>query len=208
MPALGMPGKMQKGDCWNLPVEKRDDMRGPTLHRFLVRPVSGGLKELFPSETSHFPSLCSLSPLCLSKTPGARMLPRGVPTVSETSVSLGWHGSPHYCRLVSSWTLWEAVVSPCNQKAEGVNHITGCNEEFDSCNKTIQLLFTFIIVPAIAMEQKSFLKKRICHQHSFIVSPGNLGLCFSRINCTGKFAIKITLLQKLPFPITSCQISL
>lgn len=60
MPASGSPGKMRKGDCWNLPAEKGDDMRGPALHRrFLVRPVSGGLKDLFPSETSHFPSLCS-----------------------------------------------------------------------------------------------------------------------------------------------------
>lgn len=122
-----------------------------------------------------------------------------------SATGLGWRGSPCYCWLVSSWTVWQAVVSPCNQKAEGINQITGCNEEFDSCNKTIQLLFTFISIPAIAMEQKSFLKETTCHQLSFIVSSGNLGLCFSRINCTGKFAIKITLLQKLPFPITSCQ---
>lgn len=104
------------------------------------------------------------------------MLPRGIPTVSETSMptGLGWHGSPPYCWLVSSWTLWQAPVSLCNQKAEGVNHIRVCNEEFDSCNKTIQLLFTFITIPANAMEQKSFLKETTCHQHSFIVSSGNL----------------------------------
>lgn len=136
--------------------------------------------------------------------PRSKNTPRGcLHCLRDISVTgLGWHGSPHYCQLVSSWMLWQAVVSLRNQKAEGVNHITGCNEEFDSCNKTIQLLFTFITIPAIAMEQKSFLKKRICHQHSFIVSSGNLGLCFPRINCTGKFAIKITLLQKPPFPIT------
>lgn len=97
------------------------------------------------------------------------MLPRGIPTVSETSMPTGLAGW-----LVSSWTLWQAPVSLCNQKAEGVNHIRVCNEEFDSCNKTIQLLFTFITIPANAMEQKSFLKETTCHQHSFIVSSGNL----------------------------------
>lgn len=71
-------------------------MRGPALQRrFLVRPVNGVLGELFPSETSHFPSLRSLWPLCLSKTPGARMLPGGTPTVSETSVPLSLAGMDH-----------------------------------------------------------------------------------------------------------------
>lgn len=69
-------------------------MRGPALHRrFLVRPVNEVLSEVFSSEAFHFPSL--QQPLFLSKTPGARMLPGGIPTVSETSVPLGLAGVDH-----------------------------------------------------------------------------------------------------------------
>lgn len=72
---------------------------------------------------------------------------------------LGWHGSPRYCWLVSSQTLWQAIVSLRNQKAEVVNHITGCNEEFDPCNKPsnfYSLLLPFLLLP---WSKEPFLKK-------------------------------------------------
>lgn len=67
-----------------------------------------------------------------------------------TVTGLGWRGSPRYCWLVSSWTLWQAIVSVCNQKAEAVNHITGCNEEFDPYNKPSNFyshVLLFLLLP-------------------------------------------------------------
>lgn len=61
---------------------------------------------------------------------------------------LAW--TAHYCHLVSSWTLWQAIAGLCNQKAEIANHITGCNEEFDPCNKPPNFyshLLLFLLLP-------------------------------------------------------------
>lgn len=126
---------------------------GPASHgRFYGRPIRGH----FPSETGWFPSLHALWPLCLYKTPGVRMLPRSIPassgrcSVGISVTGLGWHGSPQYCRLVSTWMSWQATVGLCNQKAGAVNCITGCNEESDPRNKPSNFyshLLLFLLLP-------------------------------------------------------------
>lgn len=50
----------------------------------------------------------------------------------------------------SSRTSWQAAVGLCNQKAEVVNPITGCNEEFDPGNEPYNFyshLLLFLLWP-------------------------------------------------------------
>lgn len=109
---------------------------------------------------------------------------------------------------IFSWASCQAIVGPCNRKAEVINHITGCNEEFDLCNKPSNFYSHLLLFLQLPWSKDPFLKKITCHQRNLIASSGNLRLCFSHISCTGKFAIKMTSLQKLSFPITKLSISL
>ena len=93
------------------------------------------------------------------------MLFRSIPTGSGgcsggvAVTGVGWHGSPHYCHLVSSWMLWQAIVGLCNRKAEVVNHITGCNGEFDPCNKPSNFYSHLLLFLLLPWSKDPFLKK-------------------------------------------------
>lgn len=103
--------------------------------------------------------------------------------------------------------LFTGVVASY-QKAEGVNCIAGCKVEFDPCNKPSNSCAHLLLFLPLLWSKDLFFKKRICHQHELKMSSGNLRLCFSHISCTGKFAIKMTLLWKPSFPITKLSVRL
>lgn len=60
---------------------------------------------------------------------------------------------------ISLWVSCQAIVGLYNRKAKVINHITGCNEEFDPCNKPSNFYSHLLLFLQLPWSKDLFLKK-------------------------------------------------